>query len=342
MRRVISLLSIVMLFTLLGVRLAQAQSDEVQGQAAEQAGRLRDALKYYQAALQSAAEGTSTDLRLKEKIISLVQKLSPPPAVPEEAERYMARGRAAFKAAKNPSDYEEAVTEFKRAARAAPWLAEVYYNLGVTLDKVGRYDEAIRNLKLYLLAAPNAPDTKEVRSLVFEIEYRQERAQREVREKTEEARRQEQARREAEEQTRREREERARREAEGIQALRQLAGVWRNPDTGSTYVVTLSDTQFEARGSGGWIFRGTIASSSIEGTVVIPAGEHPDPQTGCRTPSESQPWSGTISSDGNQITIKYREGKYQAQYRKGGLLFPNRCVSVELSHFEWSTFKILR
>lgn len=250
-RRIGSFLLLLFLIPLatFDLSLAQAQQEEDLGRTAEQAGRLREALKHYVAALQSVSEGTASDQKLREKIISLVQRLSPPPAIPEGAERYLARGRAAFKAAKSTSDYEEAVTEFKRASRAAPWLAEAYYNLGVTLDKTGRHDEAIRNLKLYLLAAPNAPDVKEVRSLVFEIEYRQERAQREVREKERERVCQEQARREAEErerrqqeQARREQEERERQERAALDALRQFAGRWReavDPTLAGTYEVRI-------------------------------------------------------------------------------------------------------
>jgi hypothetical protein len=41
------------------------------------------------------------------------------------------------------------------------------------------YSNAIRSLKLYLVAAPNAPDAKNVEKLIDEIEYRQEKAAKE-------------------------------------------------------------------------------------------------------------------------------------------------------------------
>lgn len=172
-----TLLFVSFLICIYGIALAQT-GREAEGRAAEQAGRLREALTHYVAALQSVSEGSADDQRLREAIIKLVQKLSPPPAVPEEAERRLARGRAAVKAATNEQGFLRAANEFSQAVKAAPWLADGYFNLGIVLDKAGRHADAIRSLKLYLLAAPSATDAKQVREQIYEIEYRQEEAQR--------------------------------------------------------------------------------------------------------------------------------------------------------------------
>lgn len=116
------------------------------------------------------------DYDLREKIIKLVQTMKPAPAVPEEAERFMARATAAVKGAKTEKDFHDAAAELKKASLHAPWLPEIYYNLGVTEDKAGKYNQAIKNLKLYLVAAPEASDSKAVKNLIYEIEYRQEKA----------------------------------------------------------------------------------------------------------------------------------------------------------------------
>jgi len=127
------------------------------------------------------------DYALREKIIKHVQTMRPAPAIPEEAERYMARGAAAVKGAKDTNDFKDAVRELEKATLAAPWLANAYYNLGFAQDKAGLYADAIKNLRLYLLAAPNAADAKKVKELIYEIEYRQEKvAKTEIRAKAEE------------------------------------------------------------------------------------------------------------------------------------------------------------
>jgi len=86
----------------------------------------------------------------------------------------MVRGAAAVKLAKDEQGFLKAAQEFKQVLLRAPWLAEGYYNLGVVLDKAGKYKEAIKNLKLYLKASPGASDVKTVQNLIYEIEYRME------------------------------------------------------------------------------------------------------------------------------------------------------------------------
>jgi tetratricopeptide (TPR) repeat protein len=149
-----------------------ALADEASlGHKAEQAGKLRQALNHYLNALQSAQEGSYKDQELRGKILNIVKRIQPPPAIPEEAERHMARGEAAVETAKKKSDFMNAANEFREALHIAPWFADGYYNLGVVLDKAGKYDEAILNLKLYLVGVPNARDAKK---LIYKIEYRKE------------------------------------------------------------------------------------------------------------------------------------------------------------------------
>jgi tetratricopeptide (TPR) repeat protein len=113
------------------------------------------------------------DNALREKIIKLAQEIKPAPAVPEEAERRMARGTAAFKVAKSTADYGDAVREFEQSTLAAPWYGDAYHNLGVAQDKAGQHEAALRSLKLALLASP---DSKEIKGIIYEVEYRIERA----------------------------------------------------------------------------------------------------------------------------------------------------------------------
>jgi len=112
---------------------------------------------------------TPGDDALREKIIRLAQELKPAPAVPEEAERHMAYGTAAFTGAKSVADYKEAVKEFEQATLAAPWYGDAYFNLGVAQDKAESYEAALRSLKLALLALPN---DKEIKTLIYEVEVK--------------------------------------------------------------------------------------------------------------------------------------------------------------------------
>lgn len=114
-----------------------------------------------------------TDNVLREKIIKLAQTIIPAPAVPEEAERRMMRGAAALDDGKSVADYQNAAKEFEQATLAAPWYGDAYFNLGVAYDKAENYVAALRSLKFALLASP---DDKDIKALIFKVEYRNEKA----------------------------------------------------------------------------------------------------------------------------------------------------------------------
>jgi hypothetical protein len=98
------------------------------------------------------------DRDLREKIIRLALTLKPAPTVPDEAAELVGAGKFAMKQAKTKDEFADAAKKFQDASNLAPWAADIYYDLGVAQQGAGRYDEAIKNFKLYLLAAPDATD----------------------------------------------------------------------------------------------------------------------------------------------------------------------------------------
>lgn len=110
------------------------------------------------------------DKALREKIIKLALTMRPAPALPEEAERRVVRGTTFFSKATDNAGYKKAITEFELASNAAPWLAVAYYNLGVAQEKAGLYADAIQNLRLYLLAAPDAKNSRDVKDKIYALE----------------------------------------------------------------------------------------------------------------------------------------------------------------------------
>jgi len=96
--------------------------------------------------------------------------------ISDDAMRHFDRGQAAVEMAKSTTDYEDAIKEFEKAARLAPDWPDVYYNLGLIQEKVGKDDDAIRNLTKYLELSPNASDSREVKKFVAKMEYKKEKA----------------------------------------------------------------------------------------------------------------------------------------------------------------------
>ena len=164
---------------------ALAADEEAIGRQAEEAGKFREALSHYVTALQSTPEGSDAEQRLREKVIKLALKIQPSPAIPEEARKFSVRGQTSIKEAKSSSDFQEAAKEFVKALRIAPWWADGYFNLGLAQEKAGQLNEAIRSLRLYLLAAPNAQDARHVQDQIYALEYRQEKVRKEKMEKRE-------------------------------------------------------------------------------------------------------------------------------------------------------------
>lgn len=168
MRRLIVLF---VCFLMCGMTAAFADS-ESDGAAAEKAGKYREALSHYTAALQTAAEGSEKDQQLRERILLIARKIKPPMTIPDEALRFEGRAEAAVQEAKNAQDYLNGAKEYEAALKIAPWNANYYFNLGVVLDKAGKYPEAIRSFRLYLLAVPDSPDSKDVAKRVAGLEYK--------------------------------------------------------------------------------------------------------------------------------------------------------------------------
>ena len=213
-RRILPLV-IILMFLLPALPVA-AEDEEAAGQAAEQAGKPRIALSHYVAALQSASGGSDADQRLREKIIALALKLTPPPAASLEAKKHMARGQAALEIAQKPEDLQLALSEFRQASLAAPWWPDAYYNLAQVQEKVGNFAQGLRELRWYLKAAPHATDSEAVELQIAKLELKQEQA----------------AKAQAEAARARQAEEEQARADERLAA--QLAGVWHDEPMQST------------------------------------------------------------------------------------------------------------
>ena len=98
--------------------------------------------------------------------------------IPRDAKKYMLRGQAAMEDAKNATDYQDAVNEFRKAVKYAPNWGDAWYNLGVAQDAAADYADAIVSFKQYLRLMPQASDRSAVEDRIIKLEYKQEKARR--------------------------------------------------------------------------------------------------------------------------------------------------------------------
>jgi ankyrin repeat protein len=133
----------------------------------------QDTLNQYVADLQK----NPNDIALREKIIALALTMNPSPEVSAEAKRHMSRGVAVVEGAKTSDDFNDACNEFRQVNKLAPWLANGYRNLAIAQDKAGMYEEALANLRLYLLTKPAPSDVDWAEDLKSKVEYRKGKAE---------------------------------------------------------------------------------------------------------------------------------------------------------------------
>lgn len=182
------------------------------------------ALERAMADVKKSAKGSAAEAQAMERAIGAARRLSKPPAVPDIIFDHQGRAKAAARAAKSPADFGEAADAFGEAARLAPWVAENHFNRGIMLEKAARYDEAERALRLYLAAAPEAPDRDAVRERIGGLHYLKEKVER-----AESEARQQQGAREEAERKRRESGERAKTQ------VAALSGAWVMRDNVTQY-----------------------------------------------------------------------------------------------------------
>jgi tetratricopeptide (TPR) repeat protein len=140
-----------------------------------QSGNLRETLEQYISDLQK----NPGDNSLREKIIKLAQEMKPAPKIPGEIDELVGAATYAVKNAKTETDFNDAVDAYQKILLIAPWVPEYYYNLGAVQEKAGKLKEAVASLELYLSAAPDAKDAKEVREHIGGLKYAAQKAAKE-------------------------------------------------------------------------------------------------------------------------------------------------------------------
>ena len=103
--------------------------------------------------------------------IKMARQIKPPPAIPEEAKKYMAAGSADFEQARSRFGYWQAEEKFQKAVNLAPWWPQPYFNLALAQEKQDNFFWAAYNLEFYLLAYPKAPDAEAVKQQIRKLEY---------------------------------------------------------------------------------------------------------------------------------------------------------------------------
>jgi tetratricopeptide (TPR) repeat protein len=142
--------------------LATAKQLDAQGKYAESLPEYAQALSF------AANEQEATTLRAA--MFAASGKMPTPPEMPDEAHRHVVRGELLL----NQGMLDHALFEFNEALRIAPYMPKLYYNTALIYGELKQYDQAIRQMHLYLTAAPEAPDLGTAKDQITKWELQQE------------------------------------------------------------------------------------------------------------------------------------------------------------------------
>jgi len=147
---------------MVNAHLTKAKQLDAQGKYAESLPEYAQALGY------AANEQEASTLRAA--MFAASSRMPTPPELPDEARRRVVRGELLLK----DGMLDRALTEFNEALRIAPYVPKLYYNTALVYGQLKQYDPAIRQMHLYLHAAPEAPDARAAQDQITKWELQQE------------------------------------------------------------------------------------------------------------------------------------------------------------------------
>jgi tetratricopeptide (TPR) repeat protein len=125
----------------------------------------KEALSEYSEALKLADDKEAQ--AIQESMFSIVRKNPLLSEIPEDARKYALRGEMLVK----EGSLEKAAAEIKKAIQIAPYAARLYYNCALINAELKNYPEAIRLMKIYLKASPDALDTRAAKDEIIKWEF---------------------------------------------------------------------------------------------------------------------------------------------------------------------------
>jgi tetratricopeptide (TPR) repeat protein len=132
-------------------------------------GKYAESLPEYAQALSFAANEQEAST-LRTAMFAASGKMPTPPEMPDDAHRHVVRGESLL----NQGMMDRALVEFNEALRIAPYMPKMYYNTALIYGELKQYDQAIRQMHLYLTAAPEAPDARTAQDQITKWELQQE------------------------------------------------------------------------------------------------------------------------------------------------------------------------
>jgi len=109
---------------------------------------------------------TASEAEAFKAIVDQYRTAAPKPEFPEEARRTRVQAESALRVKR----LDDAIDRYEEALKIAPWWPEGRFNRALILGDLGRYTEAMREMKRYLALAPDAPNARAAQDKIYEWE----------------------------------------------------------------------------------------------------------------------------------------------------------------------------
>ncbi len=165
-------------------RLARNEEANVKASLAQAEAALRDGDKAKAILALSAAAalmpGGEKQDALYADVLRLAVGMENPPPVPEAGRAHWLRGNAICKQVKSPADIHRALMEYQMALAEAPWMASLWLNVAVCHGLLNDYDNAVREIKMYLNGTADPKAAGDSWDKLYELEQQWNTARREL------------------------------------------------------------------------------------------------------------------------------------------------------------------
>lgn len=139
-----------------------------------------NAIKALNAELSNMPMGTAW-MSLAKEGMAYVTTLPEPLRMPQEAQMHFLRAQAIMKNAARASEIREALSELRWALRYAPLTPEIHWMLSSVYTTQKQYSQALRHIETFLASRPQSADSDTILGKYYEIQYLDEKAQRNIR-----------------------------------------------------------------------------------------------------------------------------------------------------------------
>jgi formylglycine-generating enzyme required for sulfatase activity len=99
-------------------------------------------------------------------IVTQYRAANPKPVMPELARKFKVQAEFAVQEKR----FDQAIELYGKALEVTPWWPEGYYKLALVLGEKKNYREALREMKRYLLLAPDAPEARAAQDKIYQWE----------------------------------------------------------------------------------------------------------------------------------------------------------------------------